>query len=280
MFGAIGRLIKAIFYAITFQFDKATNALRQKEAVIRATYANLEEKDAARIQQAKTAVAGLMRFRAQKEVRMKELVKSEDRTRPGIEMLQRLMAGAAEKAKQRIAQLNAKGINVVEQYRADPQYMECQKAFQDFSTTLKAKQDEVSSLDQELTAMEQGIAEHKVMLQQMLRDHDKLRQEGEETAADVAMAKQKREVADMLTGIASDETSKERQSMQVMRQQLKAEADISQHLAGMDTTRAAQDFLTYAETTKSNDEFESLLGIAQKAEPVKEELLVASKLPE
>ena len=64
--------------------------------------------------------------------------------------------------------------------------------------------------------------------------------------------------------------------MQQMREQVKAEASISQHLAGVDTAKAADDFLHYANQSEANTEFEQLLGITTA---VKEEVSPATAVP-
>ena len=272
MFSAIGRLFKAIFYAITFQFDKLTATLRTKESVIRATYDGIANAQTARIQQTKTAVAGLMRFKATKEIRMKTV--SED-----IDRLQKLIAGAAAKAKQRVAQLQAGGMTTIEQFRTDAEYVRCQKAFTDFQGTLTDRRKEAESLEHELSTMDSSIGENKNMLEGMLRELDKIKQEGEETVADAAIAKQKKEISDLMTGISVDTTSKERQSMQEMRQKLKAEADISQQLAGIDHNKAEADFMQYAAASEANTEFEQLLGLATATAPVAVEAAPATAVP-
>lgn len=270
--GAIGRLIKAVWYAITFQFDKLTNTLRTKESVIRATYAGIADKQTAQIQTAKTAVAGLMRFKATKEVRLSTIAEE-------IKKQNTLIAGAASKAKMRVDQLQAQG-KTMDEIRQDAEYQRCQRAFTDFSSTLRARQEEASHLDIELAGLEKGIADNKLMLETMLRELDKIKQEGEETVADVTIAKQKKEIADLMSGISVDTTSQERQAMQSVRQQIRAEADISQQLAGLDTKKAEQDFAQYAAASEANTEFERLLGLAVPATAVPAMPVGDGKLPE
>lgn len=253
MFAAIGRLFKAMMYAFTGRFDKMTEVWNSKGVVIRATYDGIENKHRARIGETKNAVAGLMRFKVQKERRLEEVGND-------LEKYGKLMRGAQSKAQHRADALG--GAENIEVIRGDAAYMTCLNAFKDFKSTSEAKQSEAASLEEELTSMEEKLDEYKVMLQDMMRELGNIRREKEETVADVEIAKQQREVADLMTGISTDKTSEDRRRLQELRGKIKADADISQQLAGIDEKKAEKDFMAFAEADVANDEFESLLGLA------------------
>jgi hypothetical protein len=84
--------------------------------------------------------------------------------------------------------------------------------------------------------------------------------------ADIITAKQEKDIADMLTGIAQDGTSQELQNLRQLRQEVKAEARISKELAGTDTKAQEAEFLEYARSSQNNVEFDSLIGLGAKTE--------------
>jgi phage shock protein A len=119
-------------------------------------------------------------------------------------------------------------------------------------------------------------------LQSLLREIEKVREEAAATVADVITAKEEQQIADMISGISQDSTSKELQEMRDLRQQVKAGARISRELAGTDTNRMEADFMDYAQKSASNAEFDALIGLAGSAEKASPAADTAdkSRLPE
>ncbi|MDB4628503.1 hypothetical protein OAF81_01515, partial [bacterium] len=111
-----------------------------------------------------------------------------------------------------------------------------------------------------------NISDHKVQLQQLLREVDKVKSEAADTVADVITAKQENELAETLTGIAQDGTAEELQNLRNMRQELRAEAKITKELAGTDTKAQEAEFLEFARQNQSNTEFDALIGLASETE--------------
>ena len=72
-----------------------------------------------------------------------------------------------------------------------------------------------------------SIANHKVNLQQLQRDIEKLKSEAADAVADVITAKEERDLADAVTGISKDGMAKELQNMRELRQKVRAEAHAS-----------------------------------------------------
>jgi hypothetical protein len=110
------------------------------------------------------------------------------------------------------------------------------------------------------------IGEHKVQLQSLMRDIEGLRSEAHDAVADMITAKEEKEIADTLSGIAQDGTSEELQKMRQLRQEVKAEARISKELAGTDTKVQEAEFLEFARQSTSTNEFDALIGLAEAAE--------------
>jgi len=273
MFKAIFRWIKAVGYLLTGQVDAARRTLDANPHVIRATFDNIIEEKTQRIHQYKDAVAKLIAQEQQKLGKLKGLGEE-------IVRLERLKAGALAKAKQATQKLKAAGKTAAE-IKADEDYKRCLGAFNDFSSTLAEKQQRVGELETDVEEYRKTIGDHKVQLQGLLRELEKVKAESAETVADVITAKQEKDIADTLAGIAQDGSAEELQRMRQLRQEIKAEVQISRELSGSDAHVQEEEFLAYARETEASNEFDALLGLADEA-PAVESTEAAGKeaLPE
>ncbi len=258
MFGAIGRWIKAVGYLLTGQIDSARRVLDTNPHVVRAKYDTVIRDKVNQIHIYKQAVAGLIAQQENKIGKVKALTEE-------VQKLERLKAGALAKAKQTVDKLTAAGKSK-EEIHTDEDYKKCLVAFNDFSSTLKEKQDHIAENERDIEGYRKSIGEHKVQLQQLLRDLEKLKAESADTVADIITAKQEKDIADILSGIAKDGSAQELQSLRQLRQEIKAEARISKEMAGTDTMAQEAEFLDYARKSTANDDFDALLGLAGTAE--------------
>ena len=279
MFGALGRWIKAFGYLITGQLDAARRVLDTNPYVMRAKYDEILKDKTSRIHQYKQAVAGLI---AQQESKMEKV-----KTLSGeVNRLENMKAGALAKAKQRVEKLQASG-KATEEIQTDEEYKKCQAAFKDFSSTLAEKQARIDELEKDVNDYGKRIGDHKVQLQSLLRDLDKLKAEQADAVAELITSKEEKELADTIAGIAEDGTSAELQRMRTLRQEVKAEARVSRELAGTDTRAQEAEFMEYAKVSETNSEFDALIGLASSKEtaapaPESKDKIVEgpSKLPE
>lgn len=258
MFRAIGKWIKAVGYLLTGQVDSARRVLDTNPHVIRAKYNEIVREKISRIQQYKQAVAGLI---AQEEAKMAKIKQLSEE----VGNLERLKAGALAKAKQTVAKLQSAGKSK-EAIHADENYKKCLAAYNDFSSTLAEKQERIEELENNVADYKKTIGEHKVQLQQLLREVEKVRSEAADTVAEVISAKQEKEIADTIAGIAEDGTAEELQSLRKMRQEVKAEARVAKEMAGADAKAQENEFLEYARASESTSEFDSLIGLAEASE--------------
>jgi phage shock protein A len=263
MFKAIGRWIKAVGYLLTGQIDSARRVLDTNPHVVRAKYDQIITDKVGQIHTYKQAVAGLIAQQETKIAKVKRLTEE-------VEQLERLKAGALAKAKQTVEQLQGQGVSK-EAIQTDENYKKCLAAFNDFSSTLAEKQDHITENEQDIEGYRKTIADHKVQLQQLLRDVEKLKAESADAVADIITSKQEKELADMVSGIARDGSAEELQRMRQLRQEIKAEARVSKELAGTDTKAQEAEFLDFARKTTSTSEFDALIGLADKATPAPEQ---------
>ena len=258
MFKALGRWIKAVGYLLTGQIDAARRTLDTNPHVMRAKYDDIVRDKTSRIHQYKQAVAGLIAQQENKIQTVKRL--TED-----VQRLENLKSGALAKAKKMVEELKAAG-KTTEQIQSDGEYLRCQSAFRDFSSTLAEKYAHIEELEGSVGDYRKRIAEHKVQLQSLLREVDGLRAEQADAVADIITAKEEKEIADTLAGIAEDGTGEELQRMRQLRQEVKAEARISKELAGTDTRAQEAEFLEFARTSETSSEFDALIGLAEAVE--------------
>jgi len=258
MFKAITRWFKAVGYLLTGQIDSARRVIDTNPHVIKAKYDEIVRDKISRIHQYKQAVAGLIAQEEKKIAKVKNLTDE-------VANLERLKAGALAKAKQTVEKLKTSG-KTQEQIHADEDYKRCLSAFNDFSSTLVEKQDRITELEQDIGEYRKNISDHKVQLQQLLRDVEKVKSEAADTVADVITSKQEKELAETLAGIAQDGTAEELQGLRDMRQELKAEAKVTRELAGTDTKAQEAEFLEYARQSQSSSEFDALIGLASETE--------------
>jgi phage shock protein A len=258
MFRAIGRWIKAVGYLLTGQIDSARRTLDTNPHVVRSKYEEIIREKTTRIHQYKQAVAGLI---AQQENKLGKVKSLSDE----VGKLERLKAGALAKAKMSVEKLKATGMTM-EQIKTDEDYKKCLSAYSDFSSTLAEKQERIEELERDIEEYRNRIGDHKVQLQSLLRDLDGLRAEASDAVADMITAKEEKDIADTISGIAKDGTAQELQRMRQLRQEVKAEARISKELAGTDSRAQEAEFLEYARQTEGSNEFDALIGLADAAD--------------
>ncbi len=254
MVGALVRWFKAFGYLLTGRIDSARRILDTNPHVIRAKYDEIVRDKTNRIQQYKQAVSGLIAQQENKMAKVKSLTEE-------MEKLENLKAGALAKAKMRVKQLQDQGKSK-EDIQMDEEYMKCLTAYNDFSSTSSEKQARIDELETDVQQFGNKIKEHKIQLQQLVREIENLKSEAADTVADVITARQEKEIADAFAGIAEDGTAREIQRMRELRQEIKAEARISSEIAGTDTRMQEAEFLEYARKSSASSEFDALVGLA------------------
>ncbi len=258
MFKAIGRYVRALGYLVTGRIDAARQSLSASPHVVNATYDQIISDKKKSIQQYKDAIARLI---VQHEAKMSK-IKSETEA---INNFEQLKEGAAAKARMTVEQMKSTGASL-EQIKASEDYQKCMLAFQDFKSKVDEKTPRIAELEDEVGEMDSTIAGHKIQLTEMLREVENLRSERAEAVAEIITAKEQAELNDMLAGISKDRTSRELADMRQLREEMKAKARVSKELAGTDTKAQEAEFIRYAQQSKTTDEFDALIGLAEQAD--------------
>lgn len=255
MFSAIGRFFRAIKYLFTGKVDAAADAISANPTVISATFDRVIADKKKRLNEYKDAISAMIAQEENKKERLSELTKE-------IEKLEKLKSGAAARAKSLVDKYNGDSVAV----KNDPEYLKCQSAFKDFSSTLDEKRQRATELDEDLKTLINNIGGHKTQIQSLMRDLEKIKEEKHDAVADVLSAKEEKQIADMVNGITNDKTSEELQRLRDMRQKAVANARVSRELAGMDAKKAENEFMEYAQKNAADDEFDALIGLGEQRE--------------
>jgi len=257
-FAAIWRYVKSFLYLITGQIDKSRRVLDSNPNVMKAKFDDIIKGKVDQIHTYKQAVATLIAQQEKKMAKVKSLTEE-------VQKLENLKAGALAMAKQTVSKLQGEG-KTKEEVHADADYKKCLTAYNDFAATLTEKQDHIKDLESDIGEYDSSIANHKINLQQLQRDIEKLKSEAADAVADVITAKEERDLSDMLNGISKDGMAKELQDMRDLRHEMRAEARVSREMAGTDSKQQEAQFLEYARSNTASDEFDSLLGMAEGTE--------------
>ena len=255
MFRAIGRYFRALGYLLTGRVDQARRAVSSDPAVVQATFDNIIQEKKKRLSQYKEAVGAMIAQEEKKKTALKRISTE-------VAKLTKLRDGAAAMARKLVEKHNGDA----EAVRNDPEYIKCQSAFKDFSTSLQEKEQHAQELEDDIEGFEQNITGHKTQLQGLLREIEKLKSEKHETVAELLTAKEEKEIADMISGISQDRTHEELQELRDIRDTAKATARVSREVAGIDAQRSEQEFLEYAAQTTADSEFDALIGLTKETE--------------
>lgn len=253
MFKAVGKYFRAVWYLMTFRVNKASETLRMNPGVISANYDKVIDEKRNRLNQYKDAVSAMIAQEESKKEKLREVTAK-------IEKMEKLRAGAAAKAKKLVDKYNGD----VAAVKSDPDYVKCQAAFKDFSSSLTELQQRAGEIDEDLKTLVANVSGHKTQIQSLMRELEKLKEEKHDAVAEVLSASEEKQIADMMTGLSNDRTSEELRELRELRQKASANARISRELAGMDTARAEAEFLEYAQTSEADDEFDALIGLSSK----------------
>jgi phage shock protein A len=268
MFKAIGRFFRAIGYMFTGKVNSAADSISNNPTVISATYDKVIEEKKRRLNEYKDAISAMI---AQEESKKDKLSKLTEE----VQKLEKLKSGAAARAKQLVDKYNG-DVNAV---KNDPEYLKCQSAYKDFSSTLAEKQQHALEIEDDLKQLMSNVNGHKNQIQSLMRDLDKLKEEKHDAVADILSATEEKQIADMVNGISNDKTNEELHRLRDLRQKASANARISRELAGMDSKKAESEFMEYAQKSAADDEFDALIGLSTKKDTA-ESNAVDAKIPE
>ena len=264
------RFFRAIWYTLSGRAHESADKMLEDPNAVRGAYEDIIKEKMQNIQRYKSAVGQLIALVEKKKTSLKSL--TED-----VEKLERLKSGAIEKAKSTASDLQKDGLSD-EEIKQHSEYVRCVTAYQDFASTLEEKNSHITDLEEDIERAQSDIESHKIQMQGLHRDLEKIKTEQSETVADLITAKEQEQIADMMSGISTDGTSEELTRMREIREKAKGRSVVAQELAGTDSRAEEEEFLAAAQSTAASDEFDSLIFGAQKTDaPAKTEDTVDTK---
>lgn len=252
------RFFRAIWYTLSGRAHESADKMLEDPNAVRGAYEDIIKEKMQNIQRYKNAVGQLIALVEKKKTSLKGL--TED-----VEKLERLKSGAIEKAKSTAADLQNDGLSD-EDIKQHSEYVRCVTAYQDFASTLEEKNAHITDLEEDIERAQSDIESHKIQMQGLHRDLDKIKTEQSETVADLITAKEQEQIADMMSGISTDGTSEELTRMRDIREKAKGRSVVAQELAGTDSRAEEEEFLAAAQSTAASDEFDSLIFGAQQTD--------------
>jgi chromosome segregation ATPase len=264
LLGAIGRFFRAILYTFAGDVSKWSEVWETSPSYIHAEYDDIEKGQKRSIGDTTDAVAQLLEVVSRKESTLERL------TAEATELKQK-QKGALNMAQGQMQKLKTAG-KTDTQIKLDETVVKCLHYYDNFDTTIKAKEEEASRLEKELEKHHSDVAKYKSKLQIMHTELQKIKSERAETVADIEIAKQEKKVNDALLGLSDSGVDERRNRIQELRRKARSKADITSEMAGITQGDAEKEFLDYAAKTETESSFYNMLGLKeeQKLSPAPE----------
>lgn len=263
------RYLRALWYICTGRFSAAAESLQSNKYVMEATYDRSIAKSGERFQTVKDAVAKLMSIEATRMVEVKDLTAK-------AEKLEKIKVGAQTAMQKQIDVLRRQnpGLSKEElqqKAQSDPEFIKHSGNYKDAASSLDQTHQQIADKEADLKERQAQIAKYKLELQGMQKNHEKLRQEKTEAVADVAIAQQAQQIADVLSGIAEDTTDKDLAAVREARKNAQAKAKITAELSGNDAHIAESEYLQLASNKEADKELDNLLNWGEEETTAKME---------
>lgn len=257
MFGLF-RFIKGCFKWVGGFFGRKADALASDPNVMAATYdASIKKKENSYVD-LQDAVSKLLRMKIEKDTLVKNLSKE-------IEHLEKVKTGSGNKAKEVATKLKNEGKSS-EEITSNSEIISCQAAFNDAANKIKEKNDRILVAKEDQKKYQLAVDRYKAQLQSMQRGVQDLRNEKDEAIAETQAAKESAAIDSLLSGVAQTSEDAELAAARRARQEAVAKSQVSAEMAGNSATASENEFIKYATTSETNNEFNSLLGLETKEE--------------
>lgn len=255
---SILRFFRAVGYTLIGNVSYWSANWESSPAFINAEYDDIEAKSSKDVDQTIEAVSQLQTIVLEKEDRLGTLSKE-------VADLRRKLDGTKAKAGARTKELQAQG-KTAEQIKTDDTVIKCLEWYENFKSTLAAKEEEANAIEKDLNRLHSQQAQYERRLQKMVADHKSLKEERNATIADVQMAKQQEKLDNALLGLKQSGAAERRKQMQDMRKGIRAKADTKSRVAGVVQEDVEAEFLEFATKSEASSEFFDQIGLDDKKE--------------
>ena len=225
---SIGMFFKAIGAVLSGKIWRQTKMLNENPDVVRVRYQEVIKRKADRIITVQEAVAGLKRTMQKEAANLNALRKEIKETEEAI-------AGADAFVQQRASALKKQGLSR-EAALEDAELKEHLSSKADFESSLGQMKSREADKLAYIERTDAQVKDYMIELRSLQRDLEETRANMERDVADIAIAKEKREVERALAGLSHDTTEGDLQQIRESVEQVKAEADVATELSGTKVT--------------------------------------------
>lgn len=206
----ITRFFKALWYTITGRAHKQANKLLENPEALRGAYEDIIREKQENIQLYKRAIEQLIAFVDQKKKSLNSLTEDIDR-------FEQMKADAIIEVENTSTQLKAVGKSD-EEIEQHPDYLRNVISYNDFHATLEERNTRVAELERDIEREVTDIESHKLQITILHRDLEKIKTQQTEAIAALITAREREEIADMLSGISPVDSSEQLTRMQEIRE--------------------------------------------------------------
>ena len=267
------KYLRALFRSFTGMFSTQYDKLQMNEHVVTATYDAAISKGKTRQQLVTDSVAKAMTNNNTMIAQIKELNLT-------AEKHLKLKNGSQAMMQKRIDYFKAQGkvgADLEAVVKVDPEFIKAQGWFRDASSSLDQTNKEIAEKQQIVEKEQAEIAKYKLELQEMQKRNQKLSQEKDKVQADNAIAKERIQLQNTLSGIEQDTTDADLAAVRKAHANLASRAQVATELNGNDLAKAEAEYMALASNSAADKELDGLLNWG---EPAQETQLKDAKIVE
>lgn len=268
MFG-LGKIWRAFKYMIKGWVNRRSESLNENTAVYEATFDQSIEKEDDRYN-------NLVRIIGKQVTGINTMVAEVKTLTAEIEAAEKAKVGAKKMGESITAKLKAAG-KTKEQIMSDPEFVKCMTAHGIVSKQIADKQSRITALEADIASEQKDKTINVSELTGIEGRKRQLEQEKNQGIVSIERAKDKEEQAKMRAGITKDTSNEDLAIARKARLNAESRAQVAAEASGASLDSQMAEFMNYAETNQSSNEFTSLMGLddAPAAEHVE-----SAKLPD
>jgi predicted nucleic acid-binding Zn-ribbon protein len=271
MFRAVFRLLSGCVYFMTAGIVNLEKSwFRENVGVLEQKYEKLIDEKRKDGQKSVEALTGLVKTQ---EMKRQEIAKFETKV-ADLERKFEVHMKAAKKRATDLAHLSPDELN------KDADYLKYKTAAMDYQSTLKSNKESLEAARTELKTFEAQVLNMKTVVQSLQRDVTRLADKKYEAIGKVIGAKQAREAQNQANSFNRSNTAQLERELDDIVNEATASVKVSMEMMNVDANKDEANLLADAERTAASDEFDRLIGVAEKVETAQPESVEKAKLPE
>lgn len=258
IFGSLFNFFRWIGQAISGRTDAAAEAVMRDPHAMRREFNDVIESERRSIAVREGSFQRLCGILAKDQKGLQDLLAS-------IKEKQKIVAGAEQLAKKRIAELQRQGIDE-DAIRTDPEVTKLRASWSDRTSSLKQLEEEARKKREDIAQLELDLQQQERDILAAGRKIDDLEKERERTIDDVQRGMEMAQASAQARGVAVDGTAERVRKLREMRTQAIGQQIGARRLAGTDNVREDEKLMAAAHDAEFGNEFDKLLFGARTAD--------------